>query len=190
VWKRRDAGPGPVTLFKYLTGPGDGLPALADLHQNTGDIAHHVQQEGIGLDFHDHKFALALDAQCPDIAHGCRRLAGSAPVRGEIAFAKQCLTSVMHALRIQPCVVVADQAAEYGRPYRIIVDHVTVTAGGRAEAGMKIRTHLSGPAYRHRGWQDGIATAHPGRFRPLEPIIEMHHLPCSVDTGIRAAGTG
>ena len=65
--------------FKNILEPARLFPADADLHQRAYDIAHHVLQEGIGLDLYADESSEAAHLQAVYRAHGRSCLAlGSA----------------------------------------------------------------------------------------------------------------
>jgi len=67
--RRRDAGAPAVASFQHLGKPVDGALATTDREQRADDVAHHVQQEGIGHDVDREQIAVALDRDAVDAAH-------------------------------------------------------------------------------------------------------------------------
>ena len=66
-----------------------------------GDVAHHVQQEGIGLDFQHDKSALPAHHTLIHASYGGERLTPCRAYGGEVLFAQQSLRRAMHGVRIE-----------------------------------------------------------------------------------------
>ena len=187
--RRRNATCGPVAALKNLARPCYFLLTDTDRRKHTGDIAHHMLQEGVRCHLQREPVATAANAYLPEITDRRRRLATGGAKRREIVAAKQLLRGGVHALLVEwlidpPCAVTMQ-----GGSLRPIQNAVSIAAGGGGEAGMKVIDDRFCPrdidVIRHVA----VGAQPPPALRALAAGFEMNDLSRGMYPGVCTAGT-
>ena len=190
VGRRGHAALRAVARFEHLFRPTGFALTGADAHQHTGDVAHHVLQEGVGVDADTHELAVTLDFKASEFAHRALGLAFGGTEGREVVRTDKMLRALLHRRRIERPVLPAHTPAQVGRAYRAVEDHVVVAPPGGGKARVKIRVHLARPQQRHVIRQIADRPAHPGVAIARSRGIEMNHLRQCVHAGVGAPGDG
>src|SRR5690606_12113808 len=136
---RGDSTEPTVTRLQGFTHPFDRALSGPNSHQHTGEITHHVVQEGIGPHIQDDHPPVLDNLQMMHRLDRRFGLAFECTERGEVMGADQHLCSFTHALNIERSVVPGDLFGHMRGPNLIVINHITVTPRACLEAGMKMR---------------------------------------------------
>ena len=176
-----------ISSAHQLDDPLDRLLATPDGHQGARDIAHHVMQEGIGLDIDHDDMAMATDFNEVHVAARRARLTACGAERREIQLAHQMRRRGLHVGDIERLATPGDIVALHHRPKRLIDDHVAIATGDGAETRMEIIGHRHGPMNPDIGGKVDVTAHAPGLATAAHGGIEMHDLTHGMHTGIGAA---
>ncbi len=122
---------------------------MPDRHQQPGDIAHHVVQEGIGSDFQRHPFVATRHRQPVDTAHGRLCLAFDGAESAEVVFSHQYLRRGMHAFHVERAPLPGRAPDGQGGARVAIQDQVAVTARQRAVTCVEVFGDATHPGDAH-----------------------------------------
>src|SRR5258708_40320766 len=116
--------------------------ALADIHEASDDIAHHVMQKRVCGEIEQEIGAARAYSCALDEPHRSLRLALRGPKAGEIMLSDQEIDGFAHPLQVERQMKPPGAPREQRRPHRVVVENIAVASRQCRVARVKI------PGYR------------------------------------------
>lgn len=187
--RRGHAGTGAVAFRKHFPDPGDLTLTASHLQQTPYDVAHHVLQEGIGLDLHGYQGSRPPNIDPLNHSTGMSGLASGCAETAEVMLAEQLLSSLAHALDIEWARHAGDAIPEQSLPRAVVGHQIEVAAPACGEPRVEAFISGHGPMNADTGVGQGVTALDPIFRRPRGSSVEVNHLTGGMNARIRAPGT-
>ena len=171
-----------ISPAHQLDDPLDRLLATPDGHQGTGDIAHHVVQEGIRLDVDHDQLAVTTHLDEMHVASWRARLTTCRTEGREVQLPYQMGGRRLHVGDIQGFTTPGGVVTLHHRPKRLIDDHVAITTRDGAESGMEVIGNGDRPMDTDIRGKIDVAAHAPCLAAAAHGGIEVHDLTHGVHT--------
>ena len=173
---------------EHLAQPAGGAGAAADRDERAHDVAHHVVQEGVGLEVEAPVVAQARDLDAAHVLHGRQRLAHRGAEAAEIVLADQQRGGGAHRVAVQRAEDPAAQACLDRRTHRGLPEQEGVATGTCAVARVEVGRDGLRPLHGDVLGEIAVGAAHPRELLANDGGVEVDDLVQRVHAGVGPTG--